>query len=205
VLASPTRWRTALLIPFAVLALLLGVQQVKEAVAPAQHREPSLAADLQIAQFCLVNEYGLFRQMTETRPEIIIEGSTVGTDWKPYEFKWKPSELSQVPRFNTPHQPRLDWQMWFEALRLERIHTATGTVDPRLMSPWFQSFLMCLGRGEPKVLNLLAANPFPDGPPRFLRIQLYQYCFTDADERRQTGDWWHRTQVWVGTIWSLNR
>ena len=205
VLASPTRWRTVLLIPFAALALLLGVQQVKEAVAPAQHREPSLAADLHIAQFCLVNEYGLFRQMTETRPEIIIEGSTVGTDWKPYEFKWKPGDLSQAPRFNTPHQPRLDWQMWFEALRLERIHTATGTVDPRLMSPWFQSFLMCLRAANRKCWTCWPAIRSPTARQGSLRIQLYQYRFTDADERRNSGEWWHRTQVWVGPIWSLNR
>jgi hypothetical protein len=205
VLASPTRWRTIFLVPFAGLALLLGLSQVKEAAFPAQQRRSSLAADLNIAQFCFVNEYGLFRQMTETRPEIIIEGATVGTDWKPFEFKWKPGDLARAPGFNTPHQPRLDWQMWFEALRFERVHDATGSVDVRLMSPWFQSFLMCLAKGEPKVLDLLAANPFPNGPPRFLRIQLYQYRFTDAEERNKTGDWWHRNQIWVGPIWSMSR
>jgi lipase maturation factor 1 len=196
VLASSTRWRSFVLVPFAGLAILLGISQVKEAIVPAQHRESSLAYDLHIAQFFFVNEYGLFRQMTETRPEIIIEGAMFGTDWKPYEFKWKPGDLSRPPGFNTPHQPRLDWQMWFEALRLER--------DPRLISPWFQSFLMRLLKGEPKVLELLAANPFPEAPPNFIRIQLYQYRFTDADERRKTGEWWQRKQVWVGPAWSLN-
>ena len=186
VLAAPTRWRSPILLPFAIFAVVVGGAQVKEAIAPAKLRAPSLAHELNIGQFLLVNEYGLFRQMTETRPEIIIEGALFGTDWKPYEFKWKPGKLSRPPGFNTPHQPRLDWQMWFEALNLER--------DPRFISPWFQSFAMQLLKGEPKVLELLAANPFPDGPPNFLRIQLYQYRFTAADQRRQSGEWWHASK-----------
>jgi hypothetical protein len=43
-----------------------------------------------IEPFRVVNGYGLFRVMTKTRPEIIIEGSADGTEWLPYEFRWKP-------------------------------------------------------------------------------------------------------------------
>ena len=120
-LASPTRWRSFLLVPFAGLALLIGASQLMEAAAPAKVSHAFLDSKLNITQFFLVNEYGLFRQMTETRPEIVIEGSVDGKDWKPYEFRWKPGDPSRPPRFNTPHQPRLDWQMWFEALRLEQV------------------------------------------------------------------------------------
>jgi len=35
----------------------------------------------------------------------------------------------------------------------------------------------------------------PDVPPKIIRIVLYQYHFTDADERRQTGNWWRRERV----------
>jgi hypothetical protein len=33
-----------------------------------------------------VNAYGLFAVMTTTRPEIIVEGSNDGVEWKAYEF-----------------------------------------------------------------------------------------------------------------------
>lgn len=65
------------------------------------------------------NSYGLFRVMTTTRPEIIIEGSEDGKSWLPYEFKWKPGNPNRLPSFAGPHMPRLDWQMWFEGLNFE--------------------------------------------------------------------------------------
>ncbi len=138
-LFSPTRWRSVLLVPFFALSIAIGTQQVIEAAFPAAEPTESLASRLDVRQFCLVNDYGLFRRMTETRPEIILEGSNDGTDWKPYQFRWKPGDLDQPPRFNMPHQPRLDWQMWFEALRLEQVVAATGSIDPRYLSPWFRS------------------------------------------------------------------
>jgi lipase maturation factor 1 len=203
VLFSPTRWRTVLLVPIAMLALVVGVGQVFNAVVPAELAGPTLLSKLDISQFMLLNEYGLFRQMTETRPEIIVEGSADGTDWKPYEFRWKPGDVAEAPRCNTPHQPRLDWQMWFEALRAEQIQLATGAVDPRYLSPWFRAFIMRLFKGESVVVNLLKANPFPESPPIFIRIALYQYRFTDWRERRKTGNWWDRKLIWQGAAWSL--
>jgi hypothetical protein len=66
------------------------------------------------------NSYGLFRVMTTTRPEIIIEGSLDGKNWRPYAFKYKPTDPNQSPRFAGFHMPRIDWQMWFEGLNYER-------------------------------------------------------------------------------------
>jgi hypothetical protein len=201
-LAAPTRWRSFILVPFAFLAILIGSRQVMEAIAPSKSRVVPLESKLGISQFFLVNDYGLFRQMTETRPEIIVEGSDDGTKWTEYEFRWKPGDPSRRPRFCEPHQPRLDWQMWFEALRLEEVYKVTGTIDPRTMSAWFQSFLMRLMKSEPNVVGLLAKNPFPDQPPKSIRIKLYQYRFTTAAEANATGDWWHRDLVWTGPEWS---
>lgn len=201
-LAAPTRWRSFVLLPFALFAAIAGTCHVIEAVWPSEVRGPSLESKLGLSQFFLVNEYGLFRQMTETRPEIIVEGSNDGVNWKPYSFRWKPGDPSRRPRFNTPHQPRLDWQMWFEALRLEEVFKMAGTIDARYMSPWFRSFLMRLLTGDATVLHLLGSNPFPSAPPKYLRIALDQYRFTTAAEAKQTGDWWRREQVWVGPAWS---
>ena len=141
--------------------------------------------------------------MTETRPEIVIEASDDATNWKPYEFRWKPGDPSRRPRFVAPHQPRLDWQMWFEALRLEEVYKVTGSIEAREMSRWFQSLLLRLFSNEKTVVSLLATNPFPDNAPKFIRIVLYQYRFTDAAEGRATGNWWHRQSVWVGPAWSI--
>jgi len=49
-----------------------------------------------------------------------------------------------------------------------------------------------LREGSPEVLDLLAVNPFPAQPPRFVRAVLYDYRFTNAEERRRTGAWWKR-------------
>jgi len=130
--------------------------------------------------FRLVNSYGLFRKMTTTRPEIVVEGSNDGKTWLEYEFKWKPGDVKRRPAFVEPHQPRLDWQMWFAAL---------GNYQ---QNPWFGWFMRRLLEGSPDVLSLLERNPFPDAPPRFVRAVLYDYKFTDAKTRRETGAWWQR-------------
>jgi hypothetical protein len=47
------------------------------------------------------------------RPEIVIEGSLDNKIWKEYEFLYKPGNVSEVCKFNIPHQPRFDWQAYF--------------------------------------------------------------------------------------------
>ena len=133
--------------------------------------------------FRIVNGYGLFRVMTKDRREIVIEGSTDGIEWLPYEFKWKPGGVMRAPGWCAPHQPRLDWQMWFAAL---------GT--PR-ENPWFIQLMICLLEGKPQVARLLARNPFPQTPPRFVRATFYRYRFTTSSEHRQSGAWWKRQEL----------
>jgi hypothetical protein len=55
---------------------------------------------------------------------------------------------------------------------------------------WTQRFLTRLGEGSPQVLSLLEHNPFPDKPPRLLRIQVFDYQFTTTQEREASGNWW---------------
>jgi lipase maturation factor 1 len=126
------------------------------------------------------NGYGLFAVMTPTRPEIIVQGSDDGRDWKAYEFKYKPGDVRRAPGFVAPYQPRLDWQMWFAALE--------GPRD----NPWFFRFEYCLLKNSPPVLALLGSNPFPKAAPKYIRALLYEYHFTDLATRRATGAWWRR-------------
>jgi hypothetical protein len=91
--------------------------------------------------------------------------------------------VKRAPGWCAPHQPRLDWQMWFAAL---------GT--PR-ENPWFIAVIYRLLQGSHEANGLFANNPFPDKPPRYIRALFYRYRFTSADELRQTSAWWKREEL----------
>jgi hypothetical protein len=120
--------------------------------------------------------------MTTSRLEIVIEGSNDRENWQAYEFKYKPGDLKRRPAFVEPHQPRLDWQMWFAALGSFR------------SNPWFLHFCERLLEGKPEVVQLLEHNAFPERPPKFLRARLYEYHFASGEEKRATGNWWKREE-----------
>ena len=150
-----------------------------------QSRPPGWLANFyeRLEAFRIVNGYGLFRVMTKDRCEIVIEGSTDGINWAPYEFKWKPGDVKRAPGWCAPHQPRLDWQMWFAAL---------GTPE---QNPWLIGLIVRLLEGSRDVTGLLAHNPFPDKPPNYIRAMFYRYRFTNIEEHRQTGAWWKRQEL----------
>jgi predicted DCC family thiol-disulfide oxidoreductase YuxK len=150
-----------------------------------QSRPPGWLANFyeQLEAFRIVNGYGLFRVMTKDRCEIVIEGSTDGIEWAPYEFKWKPGDVKRVPGWCAPHQPRLDWQMWFAALETPE------------QNPWLVGLVVRLLDRSRDVNGLLARNPFPDKPPHYIRAMFYRYRFTTSEERRQTGAWWKRQEL----------
>jgi predicted DCC family thiol-disulfide oxidoreductase YuxK len=150
-----------------------------------QSRPPGWLAKFyeQLEVFRIVNGYGLFRVMTKDRCEIVIEGSSDGIEWAPYEFKWKPGDVKRAPGWCAPHQPRLDWQMWFAALE-----------NPQ-QNPWLVGLIVRLLDGSRDVTGLLARNPFPDKPPHYIRAMFYRYRFTNNEERQQTGAWWKREEL----------
>ena len=150
-----------------------------------QSRPPGRLANFyeQLEAFRIVNGYGLFRVMTKDRSEIVIEGSADGINWAPYEFKWKPGDVKRAPGWCAPHQPRLDWQMWFAALETPE------------QNPWLIGLIVRLLEGSRDVTGLLAHNPFPDKPPSYIRAMFYRYRFTNSKERPQTGAWWKRQEL----------
>jgi predicted DCC family thiol-disulfide oxidoreductase YuxK len=133
-----------------------------------------------LAPLSIVNPYGLFAVMTITRPEIVIEGSADGQIWLEYVFRYKPGPLTRSAMWNFPHQPRLDWQMWFAAL---------GSIRE---NPWIVGLMQRLLEGSPPVLALLKANPFATAPPKYVRALLYDYRFSDPRKRDVTHEWWVR-------------
>ncbi|HKI74969.1 MAG TPA: lipase maturation factor family protein [Pseudomonadales bacterium] len=133
-----------------------------------------------IAPCQCVNNYGPFAVMTTRRHEIVIEGSADGKTWKEYDFKYKPGDLARRPAWIIPHQPRVDWQMWFAAL------------GPPSRNQWFINLLVRLLDGTRPVHSLFRVDPFPDTPPEYVRARYYLYRFTTPEEHRKTGNWWTR-------------
>src|SRR5204862_7460396 len=164
--ALPDQLRSYATIAVIILTLPINVWLIFTAFRPdADWPRPLVAIYGRLQSFRIVNGYGLFRVMTKDRDEIVIEGSADGIEWLPYEFKWKPGDVMRAPGWCAPHQPRLDWQMWFAAL---------GSYP---QNPWFIRMATCLLDGKSDVTRLFARNPFPEHPPRYVRAIAYRYGF----------------------------
>ncbi|MBX5484196.1 MAG: lipase maturation factor family protein [Myxococcaceae bacterium] len=177
------RWRRELgLAVGMVLGLLSGAQMVWR-LWPGGAPAVAEAVDRVFAPFRSINDYGLFAVMTTTRPEIHIEGTRDGRHWEPYAFRWKPGDPARAPTFVAPHQPRLDWQMWFAALGGDC--RAPG-------NRWYLAFIRRLLEADPEVLGLMERDPFQGERPQRIRSTLYQYRFATAEERAADGVVWVR-------------
>jgi len=88
----------------------------------------------------------------------------------------------------SPYQHRLDWQMWFVGNRVAQGGPVEG-------DPWFVHFVWQLLSGEPSAKRLLAVDPFPGAPPRWIRGVLYRYQFAPLGNR--DGAWWTRRRLRV--------
>ena len=133
----------------------------------------------------LANPYGLFAVVTTERDELVVQGSLDGETWRDHAFPFKPGDTARATRWATPHQPCLDWQMWFAAL----------TTPER--APWIYDFAYALLEARPAVLALVG-DPFDGARPAYVRVLRYRYRFTTREERCKTGDWWTRGP---GSVW----
>ena len=136
-------------------------------------------------QYGIGHIFHIFPTMQTERQELEIQGSYDGRHWQSYVFKYKPGALDMAPRFNVPHQPRLDWMIWF--------------IPPQssMDDYWFRQLLRRLHEGSPQVLDLLEYNPFQQYPPRYIRVLAYQYHCTTFEQRARTGNWWRREYLGV--------
>src|SRR5262249_22792220 len=134
----------------------------------------------------LVNTYGAFGSVGRERHEIVFEGTadsmlTEETHWREYDFQCKPGNTACRPCIVAPYQPRLAWQLCFAAM---------STPDEY---PWTVHLVWKLLHNDRGALSLLAGNPFPDAPPRFIRAQDYIYEFAPRGDPGHA--WWKRTLV----------
>jgi Lipase maturation factor len=179
-LPDAPRWFAALVIVFAALTLMLSYWPVRNMISRNQRMNMSFNP------FHLINTYGAFGSIGRTRREVVIEGTdeptiTEQTAWKEYEFRGKPGAVRRLPRQWAPYHLRLDWLMWFAA------------ISPHYAYSWLQPLMVRLLQNDAATLRLMRDNPFPDGPPRYVRAQLYRYRFTTPAELRRDRAWWHRT------------
>jgi hypothetical protein len=105
------------------------------------------------------NAYGLFQDMTEERPEIVLEVSDDGTlPAARLQIQTRRSQHRRPP-FIAPHQPRLDWQMWFAALYPGYDPHATRNPTPPCTGS--ASSRTALLQHKQPVWDLLEPPPFP--------------------------------------------
>ena len=141
----------------------------------------------------LVNTYGAFGSVGRIRREIVFQGTADAAEsetsvWREYEFVCKPGDPQRRPCLVAPYQPRIDWQIWFAAMSSPDRY------------PWTLHLVWKLLHNDPGTLSLLAGNPFPDAPPRFIRAVLYEYHF--APPGNATGAWWERRPlgIWIPAV-----
>ena len=138
-------------------------------------------------QFYLVNTYGAFGSVGRKRYELIVEGTdeetiTHNTRWKEYEFIAKPGNIHRKLPIIAPYQPRIDWQIWFAAMQTPE------------QNPWMLTFIKKLLDNDKVTLSLIKENPFPDKPPKYIRVEHYIYNFVKPGniavwERERIGTW----------------
>jgi hypothetical protein len=177
----PSPGRHILLLAAASVVVLLSVLQFFPFVPGLEAvNRASFPVRRLVGPFHVVHAYHLFARMTLVRREVVIEGSDDGTNWRPYEFHYKPGLPERPPPLVAPHQPRVDFQLWF--LLFGR----------RMSAPYFETLLARLRSSPRTVTSLFARDPFSDAPPGHVRVAVYRYRFTDAAARRATGAWWQR-------------
>jgi len=167
----------------------LGVLVAVLSISPAVNMlSPNQVMNTSFNPLQIVNTYGAFGSVTRDRYEIVIEGTaeqtlTDKTPWREYEFKGKPGDPARRPIQIAPYHLRLDWLMWFAAM------------GPPSDQEWFSPLIAKLLQGDKATIGLLAGDPFPDRPPRWIRARMYRYTFATRDEHERTGLWWNRTLV----------
>lgn len=163
-----------------VIVGLLSVQPMLNILSPSQIMNTSFDP------LDLVNTYGAFGTVGKERYNVVFEGTNdeqpdETAHWKPYIYKGLPVELDEQPPQVAPYQLRLDWQMWFASMASPAQY------------PWTLNLVWKLLQNEPSAIGLFANDPFPNGPPKYVRAVLYKYHFARPDNKE--GKWWTRERL----------
>lgn len=129
----------------------------------------------------VINNYHLFGHITRERIEPNFE-TFDGSTWTTFDLHYKPGDPERAPPFVAPHQPRVDFLLWFYGLSHER-----GV-------PEYVGSLLVKMCTEPKAVQSLFVAPLPSAPAA-VRVKFYEYHFTSAEEKSRTGASWTRRET----------
>jgi lipase maturation factor/vitamin K-dependent gamma-carboxylase-like protein len=173
---------------FVAVSLLDGLNQFTEPGRLVTLASPLLELDQRLR---LVNSYHLFAAITRERiePELQtlapagpVAGDQDDAAWTTQELRHKPGDPRRAPDFVAPHQPRVDFQLWFYGLAFRRR-------EPAYVSALVEK--MC---DAPAAVQPLFRAPLPEHPAA-VRIVYWQYWFASPTEARATGSWWRRARL----------
>ena len=136
----------------------------------------ALYAPLRVA-----NTYHLFghitRERIEPQLELLVDGA-----WREQDLRYKPGDPRRRPPYVAPHQPRVDFRLWFYGLSLQR-------PMPRYVRTLLER--LC---DEPEVVQPLFSAALPE-QPEAVRVAAYRYHFTTPAERAESGAFWRRERL----------
>lgn len=152
-----------------------------------------------IAPFRLVNGYGVFPPNSTPPLRIIpvFEGSYDGQVWRAYGYQRMPTRAEERPPFLAPSHARLDQSTYYFG---NGIHSANliGSALPyssphcsHARASFFDVMVQALLAGDPLHVGALGHNPFPEAPPRWIRVGVLAMTPTRPREMRATGYYWH--------------
>ena len=157
------------------------VTAVAHFAPPGRLADSAANAVRPVSAFRVANAYHLFGHITRERIEPELQ-SFDGATWQPHFLRYKPGDVQVAPPFVAPHQPRVDFLLWFHGLDFER---GLPRYAVRLLER------VCTAPDEVQPL-FAAALP---RTPAAVRIVYWQYHFATPEERRATGAWWRRSKV----------
>ncbi|ELU02414.1 hypothetical protein CAPTEDRAFT_179420 [Capitella teleta] len=183
---KPFNWRSNLghvfNVSFGLLLAYLSVPIVQNLLSHRQIMNTSFDS------FRIVNTYGAFGSITKERTEVVFQGThslepnAPNAEWKDYEFKCKPGNITRRPCLISPYHYRLDWLMWFAAFQQYQ------------QNPWLIHLAAKFLMNDEGANSLIAFNPFEDtDPPTFVRAEHYRYVFSKFGSN--TGAWWKRRRI----------
>jgi hypothetical protein len=189
--ATAARWPWARRAAASVIAVLfIGLSAIDGLLAfvpmPVDLDRPLARLAALAEPWRLVNTYHLFAQITRQRIEPAFEVQRDGT-WQRLAMWHKPGDPRRAPDLVAPHQPRVDFQLWFYGLSYARGTPAyVGALLERLCR-------------DPAAVQPLFRSALPQHPEA-VRVVFERYRFSEPAVSSRggapaTGAWWTTTPV----------
>jgi hypothetical protein len=180
-----SRWQSGFALALCSIYVLISVQQGVQRFVGPRARLPGLELLLErIAHLRVINTYHLFAQITLERiePTFAVQ---VGDEFRELALRYKPGPTARGLPLVAPHQPRVDFLLWFYGLRF------------RGAPPNYVKGLLNRLCREPAAVSELFVEPLPPNPEQ-VHLDFWQYHFTSPTERQATGNLWKRTKLEAG-------